>query len=176
MDQLFEIDLELSSASGRSLSETLCRQLRWAIVQGRLPPGARLPATRQAARFFGVSRNTAAAVYEQLLSDGLVATRRGSGTYVAERPPAAPTAAARIHQPRLEAGSRSGCRPPRARVAIKPARAPSGNRLHGPRGSDGGRGVFRGQSSRVCRLRSNSLPMSCRRRSRTTVRNDTNRA
>lgn len=100
MDPLFEIDLELSSAGGRSLSETLCRRLRWAITQGRLPPGARLPATRKAARFFGVSRNTAAAVYEQLLSDGYVVTRRGSGTYVAARPPAARApAAAGVNKP-----------------------------------------------------------------------------
>jgi len=100
MDQLFEIDLELSPAGERGLSETLCRRLRWAIAQGRLPPGARLPATRKAARFFGVSRNTAAAVYEQLLSDGYVVTRRGSGTYVAERPPAARSpASAGIHKP-----------------------------------------------------------------------------
>jgi len=100
MDQLFEIDLELSCARGRSLAESLCRQLRRAIAQGRLPPGARLPATRNAARFFGVSRNTAAAVYEQLLSDGYVVTRRGSGTYVAQQPPAArPPASARVHKP-----------------------------------------------------------------------------
>ena len=100
MDQLFEIDLELSPAGERGLSETLCRRLRWAIAQGRLPPGARLPATRKAARFFGVSRNTAAAVYEQLLSDGYVVTRRGSGTYVAERPPAARSpASAGVHKP-----------------------------------------------------------------------------
>src|SRR5215472_17659934 len=100
MDQLFEIDLDLGlrSAGGRSLSESLCRQLRSAIAAGRIPPGARLPATRKAARFFGVSRNTAAAVYEQLLSEGYVVTRRGSGTYVAERPPAArPSAAAGTH-------------------------------------------------------------------------------
>ena len=86
MDQLFEIDLdlELRSAGGRSLSESLCRQLRSAIAAGRIPPGARLPATRKAARVFGVSRNTAAAVYEQLLSEGYVVTRQGSGTYVAE--------------------------------------------------------------------------------------------
>jgi len=44
MDQLFEIDLELPSAGGRSLSESLCRQLRKAIEDGRLPAGARLPA------------------------------------------------------------------------------------------------------------------------------------
>src|SRR6516162_11063929 len=98
MDQLFEIDLELSPVGGRSLSETLCRRLRWAIAQGRLPPGARLPATRKAARFFGVSRNTAAAVYEQLLSEGYVVTRRGSGTYVAEVPGMRSQAAARYRK------------------------------------------------------------------------------
>jgi GntR family transcriptional regulator/MocR family aminotransferase len=86
MDQLFEIDLELPSATCGSLSESLCRQLRRAITAGRIPAGARLPATRKAARMFGVSRNTAAAVYEQLLSEGYVVTRQGSGTYVAETP------------------------------------------------------------------------------------------
>jgi len=88
MDQLFEIDLELSSAGAGNLSATLCGRLRRAIADGRLAPGARLPATRKAARFFGISRNTAAAVYEQLLSEGYVVTRHGSGTYVAERAPA----------------------------------------------------------------------------------------
>jgi GntR family transcriptional regulator/MocR family aminotransferase len=101
MDQLFEIDLELPSAGGRTLSESLCGQLRRAIVDGRIPPGARLPATRKAARLYGVSRNTAAAVYEQLLSEGYVVTRQGSGTYVAERAPAmrSPAAAGKRKSP-----------------------------------------------------------------------------
>src|SRR5215831_13516052 len=101
MDQLFEIDLDLGlrSAGGRSLSESLCRQLRSAIAAGRIPPGARLPATRKAARFFGVSRNTAAEVYEQLLSEGYVVTRQGSGTYVAEAPARPLPAASAHHKP-----------------------------------------------------------------------------
>src|SRR6516165_12377144 len=98
MDQLFEIDLELPAAGGHSLSGSLCRQLRGAIIAGRIPAGARLPATRKAARFFGVSRNTAAAVYEQLLSEGYVVTRRGSGTYVAEVPGMRSQAAARYRK------------------------------------------------------------------------------
>jgi GntR family transcriptional regulator / MocR family aminotransferase len=89
MDQLFEIDLQLASTGARSPSEALCSQLRKAIVAGRLAPGAKLPATRKAGLLFGVSRNTVAAVYEQLLSEGYVGTRRGSGTYVAKRTPAA---------------------------------------------------------------------------------------
>jgi len=85
MDQLFEIDLKLSSAHTRSPSQALCGQLRGAIAAGRLTPGAKLPATRQARRNFGVSRNTAAAAYEQLLSERYVATRQRSGSYVAKR-------------------------------------------------------------------------------------------
>jgi GntR family transcriptional regulator/MocR family aminotransferase len=50
-----------------------------------LTAGARLPPTRKSAAFFGVSRNTAAEVYERLLNEGHVVTRHGSGTYVAQR-------------------------------------------------------------------------------------------
>jgi GntR family transcriptional regulator/MocR family aminotransferase len=58
-----------------------------------------LPPTRKSAAFFGVSRNTAAEVYERLLNEGHVVTRHGSGTYVARknrapRPPAVSTDAA----------------------------------------------------------------------------------
>jgi GntR family transcriptional regulator/MocR family aminotransferase len=84
VDHLFEIDLDLPAADARNASDALCSQLKKAIAGGRLVAGARLPATRKASRFFGVSRNTAAAVYEQLLSEGYVVTRRGSGTYVAK--------------------------------------------------------------------------------------------
>jgi GntR family transcriptional regulator/MocR family aminotransferase len=87
VDHLFEIDLDLPAAGARNTSDALCRQLKKAIAGGRLVPGARLPATRKAGRFFGVSRNTAAAVYEQLLSEGYVVTRRGSGTYVVKPAP-----------------------------------------------------------------------------------------
>src|ERR1700733_11522305 len=85
MDPLFEIRLELSAKDSREITRALHSQLKAAIIAGRLAPGMRLPATRQAGRFFGVSRNTAAAVYEELLNQGYVITRQGSGTFVSER-------------------------------------------------------------------------------------------
>lgn len=89
LDPLFEIELDLAAGgSSRNTSRNLHRQLKMAIVEGRLPPGAKLPATRRSAAYFGVSRNTVAEVYERLLNEGCVVTRRGSGTYVAERAPA----------------------------------------------------------------------------------------
>jgi GntR family transcriptional regulator / MocR family aminotransferase len=63
----------------------LHHELRAAILDGRIAAGAKLPATRQSAAFFGVSRNTAAEVYEKLVTEGHAVTRHGAGTYVAER-------------------------------------------------------------------------------------------
>ena len=87
MEQLFEIDLRLPPEGSREAARILCRQMRTAIQQGRLAPGSRLPAARSARRHFGVSRNTVAAVYARLRNEGYVASRRGSGTYVANALP-----------------------------------------------------------------------------------------
>jgi GntR family transcriptional regulator / MocR family aminotransferase len=88
MDPLFEIDLKLAARGPREASRTLYQQLKAAILDGRLTPGAKLPPTRKSAAFFRVSRNTAVEVYERLLNEGYVVSRHGSGTYVARKAPA----------------------------------------------------------------------------------------
>jgi GntR family transcriptional regulator/MocR family aminotransferase len=82
---LFEVEIDLGSSGSRLSSKRLCEQLKSAIIEGRLIAGARLPSTRAATAFFGVSRNTAAEIYARLASEGLVVTRPGSGVYVAKR-------------------------------------------------------------------------------------------
>ncbi|MEK3733649.1 PLP-dependent aminotransferase family protein [Paenibacillus sp. FSL M8-0334] len=62
----------------------LYQALREAILSGNLPVGVRLPATRELARMYGISRGAAAQSYDMLLSEGYVETRVGSGTYVAQ--------------------------------------------------------------------------------------------
>jgi len=57
--------------------------LREAIRDGRLAVGERLPATRVLARDLGVSRGTVVEVYEQLIAEGYLSARQGSGTQVA---------------------------------------------------------------------------------------------
>ena len=84
MDTLFEIKLDLTTKGSRQASESLYRQLKAAILDGRLAAGAKLPVPRMSSQILGVSRNTATAVYERLASGGHVVTRRGSGTYVAD--------------------------------------------------------------------------------------------
>jgi len=87
MDPLFEIDLDPVAKGSRDASQSLYRQLKAAILDGRLAPGAQLPPTRKSAAFFGTSRNTAVEVYERLLNEGYVVSRHGSGTYVTDKLP-----------------------------------------------------------------------------------------
>jgi GntR family transcriptional regulator / MocR family aminotransferase len=68
--------------AGTSAYRWLCSSLRAAILDGRLRPGTRLPATRDLARQYGLSRGTMVTAFEQLKSEGYIAARTGSGTYV----------------------------------------------------------------------------------------------
>jgi GntR family transcriptional regulator/MocR family aminotransferase len=60
--------------------------MRSAIEDGRLPPGSRLPSTREFALLHRVSRNTAVAIYELLLSEGYLSSHPRSGSYVSTCP------------------------------------------------------------------------------------------
>ncbi|HEY7611055.1 MAG TPA: PLP-dependent aminotransferase family protein [Alphaproteobacteria bacterium] len=84
MEPLFGFAIDLPPRRARDLLGAVHRQLRSAILDGRLKPGLRLPATRAAAVALGVSRNTVIAAYDLLLSEGYLVARRGSGTFVAE--------------------------------------------------------------------------------------------
>lgn len=87
MEPLFELAIRLPDTGSRDLLREVHRQLRDAILDGRLQPGARLPATRALAGRLGVSRNTMLAAYDLLLSEGYLLARPGAGTYVADTLP-----------------------------------------------------------------------------------------
>jgi DNA-binding GntR family transcriptional regulator len=53
------------------------------IASGRYEPGARLPSESALAQMFGVHRLTARRALEELVREGVVVARKGSGTYVA---------------------------------------------------------------------------------------------
>jgi len=60
----------------------LFEALRSEILEGRLRPGARLPASRDLAAQYGLSRGTVVAAFERLRSEGYVTGAVGSGTRV----------------------------------------------------------------------------------------------
>jgi GntR family transcriptional regulator/MocR family aminotransferase len=84
MDPLLGFPITLPAHGSRELLRALHGQLRAAILDGRLQPGLRLPATRELAATLGISRNTAVAAYDLLLSEGYAIARRGAGNYVAD--------------------------------------------------------------------------------------------
>src|SRR5437868_336189 len=76
------LTLALDPSAAAPLFRQLYDGLRSAILGGALPPGTRLPATRGLASELGVSRNTVLNAYEQLLAEGYLEGKIGSGTFV----------------------------------------------------------------------------------------------
>ncbi|PQV54054.1 PLP-dependent aminotransferase family protein [Paraburkholderia sp. BL21I4N1] len=70
-----------------SLQRWLYDELRTAILSGRLPPGARLPSTRDLAARFDLSRGTVLGVFAQLDAEGYLAGAVGRGSFVAAELP-----------------------------------------------------------------------------------------
>jgi GntR family transcriptional regulator/MocR family aminotransferase len=78
------MDLHITLTAQRNVSGAIYRQIRDAILDQRLRPGAALPASRELARRLQVSRNTVVVIYERLRAEGFVQTRRGAGTFVSD--------------------------------------------------------------------------------------------
>ena len=66
------------------LHAQLERSIRVAIAAGRLRPGDQLPTVRELAVELRVNANTVARVYSHLERAGVLETRRGVGTFIAE--------------------------------------------------------------------------------------------
>ncbi len=111
-----DLHLDLDSAGGRR--DALERALRDAIRSGRLAAGARLPASRVLAAEIGLARNTVAAAYDQLIAEGYLRSRTGSGTYVIGLPAGAGPAGRPTTAPPLAAPSTAG--PPPIRYDLRP--------------------------------------------------------
>lgn len=64
------------------IKEQVYHALRNAIVEGRLPPGTKIPSTRGLSEMMSISRNSVIAGYDRLLDEGYIQTRKGAGTFV----------------------------------------------------------------------------------------------
>jgi GntR family transcriptional regulator/MocR family aminotransferase len=70
-----------------TLTRWLYDELRGAVLTGQLRRGMRLPATRDFAEQYGVSRRVVVNVFEQLQAEGYLVSRIGSGTRVSDQLP-----------------------------------------------------------------------------------------
>ncbi|SPX87885.1 PLP-dependent aminotransferase family protein [Mycobacteroides abscessus] len=80
------LDLRQSITPGtRGVRELLTSALRDAVRSGRLTVGAMLPPSRTLATDLGLARNTVAEAYAELVAEGWLESRQGSGTRVVNR-------------------------------------------------------------------------------------------
>ena len=89
------LDLHVSLDGRGQVTRQLYRQIRDALMEGRLRPGQVLPSSRELARRMNVSRTSVVVVYERLRAEGFVDSRIGAGTFVSgdlrTRAPVPPT-------------------------------------------------------------------------------------
>jgi GntR family transcriptional regulator/MocR family aminotransferase len=78
-----ELLVQLDRARPEPLHRQLAEALRGAIRAGRMTPGSRMPSTRVLAADLGVSRRLVVDTYAQLIAEGFLVSKRGSGTRVA---------------------------------------------------------------------------------------------
>ncbi|QEA14113.1 PLP-dependent aminotransferase family protein [Comamonas flocculans] len=81
-----QLPIRLDGASGKNLQTRIAGQIRTLILDGRLAPGARMPASRELAADLKVSRNTVMGAYARLVAEGLIEAREPAGTFVTARP------------------------------------------------------------------------------------------
>lgn len=80
---VFDVNL----ADGHPIYRQIYGRLRQAIMSGSMPGGCRLPSIRVLAAQLGVARNTVLSAYDQLLAEGCLEARAGSGHYVVDLSP-----------------------------------------------------------------------------------------
>jgi GntR family transcriptional regulator/MocR family aminotransferase len=75
--------ITLEHDNGRTLARQIYQQIKRMALTGGLASGHKLPSTRTLATDLSVSRNTVIEAYSQLIAEGFLESRKGSGTTVA---------------------------------------------------------------------------------------------
>ncbi|MGZ4201623.1 MAG: MocR-like pyridoxine biosynthesis transcription factor PdxR [Thermoleophilaceae bacterium] len=102
--QPLDLLISVSRSNAQTLGAQIEDQLRCAIREGSLRPGARVPSTRDLARQLGISRRVAVDAYSQLAAEGYLVLRQGARPAVSDTPAlaCAPSPAPeRVPQPRV---------------------------------------------------------------------------
>ena len=80
------VAFRLNFSSGTPLYKQLYELIQNAILEGKFLKGQKLPSTRSLASELKISRNTVSLAFEQLLIEGYITGKIGSGTFVSEIP------------------------------------------------------------------------------------------
>ena len=84
------MQLRISIDSGVPIYQQVVEQVKRLVAGGRLKAGADVPPIRVLAEQLRINPNTVARAYLELQREGVIVTRQGSGTVVAESKPLMP--------------------------------------------------------------------------------------
>lgn len=74
--------IQIDVSNGLAIYDQVVRQVKFAIAQGTLQPGQRIPSVRELAKELAINPNTVARAYQQLQGDGVLDIVRGLGLEV----------------------------------------------------------------------------------------------
>lgn len=77
---------DINPTDGTPIWRQIEEGVRRMIALGSLEPGAAVPSVRELAQHLRVNPNTVARAYQRLTDEGVLAVRRGEGTFVSEAP------------------------------------------------------------------------------------------
>ncbi|AVP99726.1 GntR family transcriptional regulator [Ahniella affigens] len=87
MEPVFPIPIDLPTRGQGSITQSLQRQLRAAMLDGRLLAGTPLPSSRRVAEALNIARNTVIRAYDLLIAEGYLLPRPGAKPVVANLHP-----------------------------------------------------------------------------------------
>lgn len=134
------LTITLDRSGTRTLPVQIADRIRSAINDGEIRGDTRLPSSRALSIEIGVARGVVEQAYEQLIAEGWIEARRGSGTYVRRissstgtrvgRTASSPPRTATTHRRRIRLGTGTPWIPPRLPTAWKRAWRDAGAAPH----------------------------------------------
>ncbi|MCF6092848.1 FadR family transcriptional regulator [Microaerobacter geothermalis] len=76
------MELEFQAITPRKISDEVYNQLKTMILNGKFPPGSKLPSTRELCELFNVGRSAIRDALSSLKGMGLISIKQGEGIFV----------------------------------------------------------------------------------------------
>jgi DNA-binding transcriptional regulator YhcF (GntR family) len=82
------MEFKINKSSEFPIYQQLKEQIKFYLLSGALQPGSQVPTPKDLGLYLQINRNTVIAAYKELEQEGLLMTKQGQGTYIADKLPA----------------------------------------------------------------------------------------